>query len=220
MRRIVIATIASACIGAVAVGGGSSVAVTHAATPTPVLTAPASSPTIPPTAATATPADLGFTWDDHQSFSWKQVQAASSYSLRGTLSAIEVSASWPLCAAPATRQTRDVTINEQLSASTTTFRVDLPALPSSDEWFVFGILVDLTAVGASGEVLASGHVGLLAETYCAPAPGTTPQSAILPNTGGQTSNSNVPLRRSAELLLLFGAAFGAAGWYVQRKRAT
>jgi hypothetical protein len=131
------------------------------------------------------PFDPQLSWDDHDSFSWRSVPGATRYVLSGTLTALRVNAASPFCVRPLADDTRSITLNEQLAADAVSFRVELPAAPAPDTWFVSSVSVGIQAFDSSGSPIAGGFIGRVAETVCAAAvtatvvPFPTAASALL-----------------------------------------
>jgi hypothetical protein len=130
---------------------------------------------------------LQFAWDDRDAFVWRTPPNAVTYLLTGAVYAIRANAVSPFCVAPLSQEAQNITLNETLKGSSTSFRVALPSLPPEDTWFVPGAQADLRAVDANGVTIASEHVGFISETFCA-GPSTRLPEVLPPNTGtGSTS---------------------------------
>ncbi len=136
----------------------------------------AAAQTRPPDSTDEAPT-LDLRFDGANTFTWNEIVGATGYTIQGNAFVARVNAANPICSPPLVAEDRNVNITGSFGAETTSYRLELPAVPTEDRWFVASYSVSLLAFGnvdGNQEVIARTLVGGVAESTCAAPPVPTP----------------------------------------------
>ncbi|MEX2226742.1 MAG: hypothetical protein WEB52_09870 [Dehalococcoidia bacterium] len=145
----------------------------------------------------------------NEGITWPPVPGAASISITGRVSAININAS-NVCGPVSQVRREQLTLDETLPGTATSFVLPLPSLPVADRWLVISYdPLEITARDADGVVVAGFSANFRAESCMVVATGTRVSADVLPGTGGGATDTGI--NRIAFLGLAAAALVVGAG---------
>jgi hypothetical protein len=162
------------------------------ATPTGTVTPATATPLASGTpVATPTIADLRFNVTDAE-ITWQPVPDAARYGVEATIIVVRINTT-DICEAPAERDSRELSISEDVGADVNARSFGLPEV-APDRWLVVRSQVQITAYDAEGVSIATGAGGRIAETCMGQAEPTPSRQLPTTGSGAPTTDTGVALR--------------------------